>query len=288
MRPRHRRMPSPGGPPGRQRQARGGPSRRPSKAQRQAQQAAHHRQELLAAQARRRRRRAAWWGSGGAVAAGAAVVLVVALASGAPTARPGSSAQGSSPVRPAGPPDVQPAALVVANTSGIPGVVAYDTTGWPTDSHNGPADEALHHGHVSGPVTYSVTPPVGGDHDAVWLNCGVYAQPVPATEAVHDLEHGAVWITYQPSLPVSEVAALRAFEAGQSLVGGTGSRYVDLSPYAGLPSPIVVSAWGYQLRVGSPADPRLQQFVDTFRASTTTAPEPGGECTGGSGTPLQR
>ncbi|MHB1612780.1 MAG: DUF3105 domain-containing protein [Actinomycetes bacterium] len=188
----------------------------------------------------------------------------------------------------AGAPDVAPPALVVANTSGIDGVVAYDTTGWPQGSDNGPAGRALGHAHVAGPVTNSVIPPVGGDHSATWLDCGVYDRPVPAEKAVHDLEHGAVWITYRPSLPAAEVAELRAFEARQPTVARTGSRYVDLSPYPGLHSAIVVSSWGFQLRVTAPADPRLQRFVDTFRASPRDSPELGGPCTGGVGIPLQR
>ncbi len=187
----------------------------------------------------------------------------------------------------AGAPDVEPPALIAANTSGIDGVVAYDTTGWPQGSDNGPAGRALGHAHVARPVTYSVIPPVGGDHSATWLDCGVYDRPVPAEEAVHDLEHGAVWITYRPSLPAAEVAELRAFEARQPTVARTGSRYVDLSPYPGLPSPIVASSWGFRLRLTSPSDPRLQRFVDTFRASPRHSPELGGPCTGGVGIPLQ-
>lgn len=128
---------------------------------------------------------------------------------------------------------------------------------------------------------------MGGDHSPVWLNCGVYDRPVPNERAVRDLEHGAVWVTYRPSLPATEVRQLQAVESRQSPVGATGSRYVDVSPYAGLSSPIVISSRGFQLRVSSPTDPRLQRFVDTFRASSRYAPEPGGECTGGLGTPQQ-
>ena len=179
---------------------------------------------------------------------------------------------------------------VVANTSGISGVTEYDTAGWPQASSNGPAADALSHDHVPGAVTYSVTPPVGGDHNAEWMNCGIYDQPVPNEHAVHNLEHGAVWITYQPSLPQSAVSALRAFVAKQTMVSsgeGAASRYMDLSPYPGLPSPVVISSWGFQLKVASPSDPRLQQFVNKFRASQQYTPEYGGACTGGLGTPLQ-
>ncbi len=186
---------------------------------------------------------------------------------------------------------VQAAAHQVPNTSGIPGVVEYVTTGWPAASHNGPAAQALAHDHVTGPVTYSVTPPVGGQHNATWMNCGIYDKPVPSERAVHNLEHGAVWITYRPSLPQSQVSQLRAFAGKQAMVPsaeGAPSRYMDLSPYPGLPSPIVISSWGFQLKVSSPADPRLQQFVNTFRASPEYTPEHGGACTGGVGTPLQK
>jgi hypothetical protein len=186
---------------------------------------------------------------------------------------------------------VQAAAHQVTGTSGIPGVIEYVTTGWPTASHNGPAAEALAHDHVSGPVTYSVTPPVGGPHNATWMNCGIYDQPVPSERAVHNLEHGAVWITYQPSLPASQVSQLRAFVERQTMLQptvGAPSRYIDLSPYPGLASPIVISSWGFQLRVGSPTDPRLQQFVNQFRASPTYTPEYGSPCTGGVGTPLEK
>jgi len=185
---------------------------------------------------------------------------------------------------------VQSAAHQVPNTSGIPGVVEYVTTGWPQTSHNGPAAQALAHDHVTGPVTYSVTPPVGGQHNATWMNCGIYDKPVPNERAVHNLEHGAVWITYRPSLPQSEVNQLRAFAEKQTMVPsseGAASRYIDLSPYPGLSSPIVISSWGFQLKVSSPADPRLQQFVNKFRASPAYTPEYGGACTGGAGTPQQ-
>jgi hypothetical protein len=183
---------------------------------------------------------------------------------------------------------VQAAAHQVPNTSGIPGVVEYVTTGWPAGSRNGPTAEALSHDHVTGPVTYSVTPPVGGQHNAIWMNCGIYDKPVPSERAVHNLEHGAVWITYQPTLPQSQVNELRAFVEKQTMVSpGGASRYMDLTPYPGLSSPIVISSWGFQLKVSSTADPRLQQFVNKFRASPAYSPEYGSPCTGGAGTPLQ-
>ena len=235
--------------------------------------------------AKQRRQRLIWFGGGGLAAAVVAVIVVVLLPTGSTGS--GSAAEVIPPGVGSGSPDVQGPALVVPNTTGISGVVAYDTTGWPSASHNGPAARALPHNHVSTPVKYSVTPPVGGDHNATWMNCGVYAKPVPSERAVHNLEHGAVWITYSPSLSKAEVNALRSFESRQSVVAG-GSRYIDVTPYPGLPAPVVASSWGFQLRLNSPSDPRLQQFVNKFRVAQLYTPEPGAPCTGGVGTPLQK
>ena len=131
--------------------------------------------------------------------------------------------------------------------------------------------------HVEGRVDYPQTPPVGGQHAPVWLTCGIYDQPVPNENAVHSLEHGAVWITYDPQIPAAEVETLRGLVRG-------GSHRI-LSPYAGLPGPIVATAWGYQLQLDSADDPRLPQFIAQFEQGPTT-PEPGATCAGGVGAPL--
>lgn len=138
------------------------------------------------------------------------------------------------------------------------------------------------HAHVTGAVSYDRVPPAGGPHSAVWLNCGVYTQPVPNENAVHSLEHGAVWITYQPSVPASEVAALRQL-VETSYVGS--QRYLILSPYPSLPAPIVASAWGAQLHVPQAPDAKLGEFIRHF-AGGGQGGEAGGECTGGTGSPV--
>ncbi len=204
--------------------------------------------------------------------------------SGTPSLSP-SDAQGQIvPSAPSGAATGERAARQVAPPAGIGGLLAWDTSGYPAAGDEGPG--TVQHDHVDGPVTYAMTPPVGGPHAPVWMNAGVYTRPVPNERAVHAMEHGAVWITYAPTLPTDQVSALTAFVAGQSLIAEQGSeaaqagqanRYVVMSPWGGdaLPSPIVISSWGYQLRVTSPGDPRLQQFLDTFRASATYSPEPG-------------
>jgi hypothetical protein len=139
------------------------------------------------------------------------------------------------------------------------------------------------HTHVTGLVTYDRVPPAGGPHNPVPLDCGVYTQAVPNENAVHSLEHGAVWITYQPTLPPDQLASLQQLVVSH-YVGG--QRYLILSPYAGIRSPIVASAWGAQLGVDSASDARLVDFIQHY-AGGGQGGEKGGACTGGVGSPAE-
>ena len=136
--------------------------------------------------------------------------------------------------------------------------------------------EGLANDHVQGDVDYPQNPPVGGPHAPVWQNCGVYSSPVPSETAVHSMEHGAVWLTYRPDLARSEVRDLQELAEERS--------YVLVSPFPGLPAPVVASAWGRQLVVADADDPRLERFVDAFERGPQS-PEPGAPCSGGVGAP---
>ncbi|MBH0115394.1 DUF3105 domain-containing protein [Salinibacterium sp. NG253] len=127
-------------------------------------------------------------------------------------------------------------------------------------------------GHVEGTVDYEQSPPAGGEHASVWLNCGVYTEPVPNENAVHALEHGAVWVTYDPAqVSGDELEALQA---------AVPSTYSVLSPYEGLQSPVVISAWANQVELDGVDDPRMQDFIDKFWQGGD-APEIGASCSGG-------
>lgn len=127
--------------------------------------------------------------------------------------------------------------------------------------------------HVSGSLEYEVTPPVGGNHNGTWQNCQgtVYDAPIASEHAVHSLEHGAVWVTYQPDLPESQVEQLA------DRVRGTD--YTFMSPFEGLDAPISLQAWGYQLKVDDAADERIDQFLRTLRINASI--EGNATCGGG-------
>ena len=131
--------------------------------------------------------------------------------------------------------------------------------------------------HTGADVDYEQNPPVGGAHNPVWQNCGYYDQPVGDENAVHSLEHGAVWITYSPDLPQDQVEHLRDIAENET--------YVLVSPRDGLPSPVVASAWGKQLRLENAEDPDLERFIGAYEQGPQT-PEKGAVCTGGIGQPV--
>lgn len=117
-------------------------------------------------------------------------------------------------------------------------------------------------------------PPVGGVHYDAWQRCGIYAEPIDPGNAVHSLEHGAVWISYQPDLPAEQVEQL------QNLV--RGEPYLLLSPFPEQRSPVVLTAWAAQLEVDSADDGRIKTFIQRYRLGPST-PERGGACSGGGG-----
>lgn len=130
--------------------------------------------------------------------------------------------------------------------------------------------------HVEGDIHDDDEVPAGGEHNQVWANCGFYSEPVAAENAVHSLEHGAVWITYQPSLPEDQLAVLRSL--------GSPVEKVLVSPVEGQEVPMMATAWGYQLELQEADDTRIGQFIAEF-AGSLGAPEPGGSCRGGIGNP---
>jgi hypothetical protein len=130
--------------------------------------------------------------------------------------------------------------------------------------------------HATGHIDYGLEPPAGGLHAPIWWNCGFYDEPVIDENAMHSLEHGAVWIAYAPDLPESDVEAIKDI--------ARGAPKVLAAPYEQLPDDdaVVVTAWARQLHLASATDPRLVEFVEQY-VDGDQAPERGAPCLG---TPL--
>ncbi|PYE12635.1 uncharacterized protein DUF3105 [Williamsia limnetica] len=135
-----------------------------------------------------------------------------------------------------------------------------------------------------GRVRYQYSPPLGGTHDYGWAGCTgvVYPTGIRTENAVHSLEHGAVWIAYNPEdLDDDDIDLLAARV--------DGVEYTLMSPYPGLDHPISVQSWGHQLKLEDADDPRIDQFIAATKQNSqagvypedptaTGFPEPGATC----------
>ncbi|MBC9726054.1 DUF3105 domain-containing protein [Streptomyces sp. TRM68367] len=128
--------------------------------------------------------------------------------------------------------------------------------------------------HVAKSVNYQSEPPVGGDHNQVWMNCNgdVYTKAIKNENAVHSLEHGAVWVTYNSKAKKADVDALAAKVKK--------TPYTLMSPVEDQKDPVMLTAWGHQRTVTGASDPNVDKFFEKFVQGEQT-PEPGAACTNG-------
>jgi hypothetical protein len=186
------------------------------------------------------------------------IVLVVAVNTGGQTVSAGTSPSADGHASP--PAASSPTAALTAHSpSDIAGLQTYQyAAGQP---------------HVTTRVQYQQSPPVGGPHDPYWADCAgaVYSVDIRHENAVHSLEHGAVWITYNPQkVSAADIATLA------TLVTDQPGRM--MSPYAGQGSPISIQSWNHQLSAAKAADPRIAEFADFFTTNAEYYPEVGASC----------
>ncbi|MGQ0840480.1 DUF3105 domain-containing protein [Actinokineospora sp.] len=122
-------------------------------------------------------------------------------------------------------------------------------------------------------VAYDHAPPLGGAHDHIWAACNgvVYPTAVRTEHLVHSLEHGAVWVSYDPRRVRGDDRLALAERV-------EGRPYTFMSPFPGQPKPVSVQSWGRQLQVDSIDDPRIDQFIVATRTNPYLNPEPGAPC----------
>jgi len=123
---------------------------------------------------------------------------------------------------------------------------------------------------------YDLVPPAGGNHLSAWQTCtgSVYPAPIVDGNAVHSMEHGAVWLTYDPELvEEASVAALGLLIQGRD--------YSLMSPYPGQGVAVSLQSWGNQYQTDDPADPTIEAYLDTYILNERFNPEAMATCSGG-------
>jgi hypothetical protein len=124
--------------------------------------------------------------------------------------------------------------------------------------------------------TYEITPPAGGNHLSQWQTCTgtVYAEPIADGNAVHSLEHGAVWLTYDPELvDDDQVAALTSKIENRD--------YSLMSPYPGQGVAVSLQAWGVQYQTDAVDDPKIDEFINYYVQNGDNLAEMNATCSGG-------
>jgi hypothetical protein len=111
--------------------------------------------------------------------------------------------------------------------------------------------------HVSGTVDYDSAPPTHGPHGLA-VACGVYAEPIPNENQVHNLEHGAVGIQYRPDLDPRDIAKI------ENIVRKSGSRTFS-APYPDMDSAIAVTSWGEMMRLDTFDAAAINDYIEAFR-----------------------
>lgn len=136
---------------------------------------------------------------------------------------------------------------------------------------------------------YNSNPPTSGDHYQVPLNWGVYSEPVQDEKAVHNLEHGGVWVTYNCNIPADgkepkdfdasssaspEIASKSAVVDStdcKSLIGtleGITKGYrskVFLSPRSKNDSRVAIVSWGRIWKMNKIDIERVKEFIQLNR-----------------------
>ncbi len=129
-----------------------------------------------------------------------------------------------------------------------------------------PMARAIHTNNPTDLIGQPGEPPAGGPHFAQPQRTGIYDQPVPDGNAVHSLEHGIVWITYNPDLLSGEAIDILKDIARDF------RRDVILSPRPQNSMAVVAVSWGQVLRLDAPDEQLLKDFIRTNR---DRSPEPG-------------
>jgi hypothetical protein len=141
--------------------------------------------------------------------------------------------------------------------------------------------------HVNGDIDYAdhSNPPTYGDHHGFDPNdsvfdpnpgitprpTGVYTTEQPDEDLIHNLEHGHVWISYNPSLiSARDLAALEQLVRDGSPNPNGGGVGVILTPRAANDVMIALASWARLLTLDAFERTTIRDFVESNRGK---APE---------------
>jgi len=130
------------------------------------------------------------------------------------------------------------------------------------DCKNPPPVQCPHLNEPARYTKYNSNPPTSGPHWGTPAAWGVYPQPLPLEQLVHNLEHGGIVVYYNcrdcPELVEQLKGAVKGF------------KHTVLMPYYEMPSRIALTAWGYIDELDQFDEGRVLAFI---RARIDKGPE---------------
>ncbi|MSU56049.1 MAG: DUF3105 domain-containing protein [Candidatus Taylorbacteria bacterium] len=106
---------------------------------------------------------------------------------------------------------------------------------------------------------YNSNPPSGGQHYILTAKKQFYTEPIPDENAIHNLEHGDIWITYHPRVSESVKNELKQFAFAKILI----------SPREANDNDIALVAWdrvdAFNLDGDSVPKERIMDFINRYR-----------------------
>jgi hypothetical protein len=136
-----------------------------------------------------------------------------------------------------------------------------------------PPNDRLHIAFGEKHVPYTSNPPSSGPHYSLEglgpIACQVYDKEIKDESVVHNLEHGAVWITYKDINDHDLAQKLSAIAKNFSKV--------VLSPRAANDSRIALVSWERVLKLDKFDKTKIEDFIKLYRNSKL-APEPLASC----------
>ena len=106
---------------------------------------------------------------------------------------------------------------------------------------------------------HNSNPPSGGWHYSLTSRKGFFDEPIPDENAIHNLEHGDVWIAYHPRISEDAKKELKKF----------GFSKIVITPREANETDIALVAWervdAFNLENGVVPDARIHDFIKRYR-----------------------
>lgn len=117
--------------------------------------------------------------------------------------------------------------------------------------------------HEGTPISYHTNPPTSGDHWPRPVALGIYDFPLPDEQIVHNLEHGAIWISYNG---IDDKTKQALENIAKKYPNG-----VVMTPRSENDKKIALASWGYLDKFDDFNEKRVVKFIIS---NINNSPEP--------------